>query len=430
MRHAVVVLALALLMLATPAWAAERRVALVIANSAYQAVTPLANPVNDGKLVSAALEKAGFTVDLRDNLTLAEFLHALRDFRGQADGADIALIYYAGHGAQAEGQNYLVPTDAEMAAERDLDNEAVDLERLMTVLGGAKMRVAILDACRNNPFKSASSVAAVTNGLAQVDVDDVLVIFSAAPGKSAADGDGTNSPFARALAKRLPEPGLIIQRLGGVVRDDVIAATANAQRPFISASITGTPIYLVPGTAIASATGTRGITPSGALRSATAPPLAAPESAFAAADRWTASDPRLPLNTVMVERRRNGGFRVSGTYPMAKRDGSAAPVARIIKLVPYRIVAGRVARMPKAGRYRIGYWPPGAPFSITFPSDPAQTPMPDLQMRLCIGENDGPGADFCFYSPNLIKNGSQQLPGDLSGGGGAKRGIARRPRGG
>ncbi len=430
---------------------AGRRVALVIANSAYAQVQPLANPVNDGKLVAAALEKAGFTVDLRDNLDLSHFMHALRDFRGQADGADIALIYYTGHSAQAEGQNYLIPTDAEMAAERDLDAEGVDLERFMTTLGGARMRVAVIDACRNNPFKSAADVAKVTNGLAQVDVDDVLVIFSAAPGQTASDGDGKNSPFASALARHVTEPGLIIQRLGGVVRDDVIAATANRQRPFISASITGQPVYLVPGPQLTAASitsssgggGTRGVLPGGGrLSTMAAPPPPPPPVPYVEpkpVDQWTATDPRLPLSTVSVEKFETDSetrFVVKGIYPLAKRTGEPAPQARIIRVVPYRIIDGRVARLPRTGRYKIGSWAPGAPFTTSFvypKSMPGAEIDSHLALRLCIGENDGPGQDFCFYSPNLVKGGEQALPQDLSGARPAGRpnpGIARRrPRG-
>lgn len=458
-------LIIAVLMLFAPlsAQAAERRVALVIANSAYAQIDPLKNPVNDGKLVSDALKKAGFTVDLRDNLNLSQFMHALRDFRGQADGADVALIYYAGHGAQADGQNYLIPTDAEMAAERDLRLEGVDMEFFMTILGGAKLRVAVIDACRNNPFKSAAAVTTVTSGLAQVDVDDVLVIFSAAPGKTASDGGGANSPFAEALAKRIPEPGLVIQRLGGVVRDDVIAATGSTQRPFISASITGQPITLVPGRQIALATPA----PPSPLRprtgaprsgSASAPPspavseqqglcaaapelptcsgsgeidddqsiergadskamrlvaLSQPREAFTVVESWTATDPRIPLSSVKVERGTTG-VRVSGLYPATKRDGSVAPDARVIRLVPYRVVEGRTVRLPQLRRVKIGYWKPGTPFSMIFANEQGGALPPGTEIRLCIGENDGPGRDFCFYSPNLVKGGAQQLRQDLS----------------
>lgn len=437
----------ALIALPVAAAAEGRRVALVIANSAYAQVTPLANPVNDGKLVADALKKAGFTVDLRDNLDLSHFMHALRDFRGQADGADVALIYYAGHGAQAEGQNYLIPTDAEMAAERDLDAEGVDLERFMTTLGGARLRIAIVDACRNNPFRAAQAAAAVTNGLAQVDVDDVLVIFSAAPGQTAADGDGANSPFAQSLARRLPQPGLLIQRLGGVVRDDVIASTANRQRPFISQSITGEPIFLVPGTQIAAtstpAPGGGGTSALRGTRAPAPPPPPPPAPAITFTDRWTATDPRLPMSSVTVERAETADqivFRVSGTYPLAKRTGEPAPQARVIRAVAYRVEGGRVALLPRWNRFKIGSWAPGAPFTTTvvYPKPaPGAAMPPEVAIRLCMGENDGPGQNFCFYSPNLVKGGAQQLMADMPGARASVRpagrqgmqpGMMRRPR--
>ena len=133
----------------------------------------------------------------------------------------------------------------------DLPYEAIDLDRVMESISGAQVRMVVLDACRNNPFGRSwrSSTRAVTRGLGGLEVDDVLVIYAAAPGQTASDGDGANSPFATSLARRLVEPDLPVQLLGGAVRDDVLAATGGTQRPFVSASITGTPIYLVARTA-------------------------------------------------------------------------------------------------------------------------------------------------------------------------------------
>lgn len=231
-----------------------RRVALVIANETYAIAGSLKNPKRDADIVAKALGKAGFrTVVAESDLNNVSFRKAVRDFRSLADGAEVALVYYAGHGIEAKGRNWLIPTDARLASERDLPYEAVDLDLVLASLDGASMRVVILDACRNNPLGRnwTTGVRSVSRGLEGLEVDDVLVIYAAAAGQTAADGVGANSPFATALARRLPEAGLPIQLLGGAVRDDVLAATGGVQRPFVSASVTGTPFYLVPGKVVA-----------------------------------------------------------------------------------------------------------------------------------------------------------------------------------
>lgn len=228
---------------------APKRVALVIANAAYSSANALTNPLNDAAIVTTALRRAGFqTVQARNNLGIAAFQRALRDFQSHADGAQIALIYYAGHGIEGNGKNWLIPTDAVLNTERDLAYEAINLDLVMETVQGADLRVVILDACRNNPLGRnwRRGARAVSRGLGGVDADDVLVIYAAAPGQTASDGAGVNSPFATALAARLPQPDLPIQLLGGAVRDDVLRTTGGVQRPFVSASITGTPFYLVP----------------------------------------------------------------------------------------------------------------------------------------------------------------------------------------
>lgn len=242
-------LAMLILQLLTEIAVAQKRVALVIGNAAYKIGDKLANPVNDGKLIATALKSARFeTVEAKSNLGITEFRQSLRRFQALADGAEVALIYFAGHGVEVNGINWLIPTDAELGATRDLEYEAIKIDLALQALGGAQMRVLILDACRNNPFGRSWQAASrvVTRGLNRQEADNVLVLFAAAPGQLASDGNGPNSPFASALATRLPEEGLAIQLLGGRVRDDVIASTGDSQRPYVSASITGEPFFLVP----------------------------------------------------------------------------------------------------------------------------------------------------------------------------------------
>ena len=228
--------------------AEARKVALIIGNSQYQNTSPLENPANDAQIVSVAARKAGFdVVTVAKDLTAQKFQLALRDFRARANGAEVAMVYYAGHGIEGQGKNWLIPVDAELSSSFDLPYEAINLDRVMESLSGAQIRMIILDACRNNPFGRSwkSGTRAVTRGLVGIEADDVLVIYAAAPGQTASDGSGGNSPFAKSLAKRLPQPDLPVQLLGGSVRDDVLSATGGEQRPFVSASITGTPVYLV-----------------------------------------------------------------------------------------------------------------------------------------------------------------------------------------
>lgn len=237
------------LFLLAPVSADARKVALVVGNSDYANTGRLVNPANDIKLVAASARQAGFDdVTVATDLAVNDFQKAMRDFRAKADGAEIAMVYYAGHGIEAQGKNWLIPTDAGLKSDLDLPYEAINLDRVMESVSGAQIRMVILDSCRNNPFGRSwrSGTRAVQTGLAGVEADDVLVIFAAAPGQTAADGTGANSPFAASLAKRLPQPDLPVQLLGGAIRDDVLAATGGQQRPFVSASITGTPVYLVP----------------------------------------------------------------------------------------------------------------------------------------------------------------------------------------
>ncbi|WP_447756303.1 caspase family protein [Sphingopyxis fribergensis] len=244
------------LFLLAPSAAEARKVALIIGNGDYANTSRLANPANDIKIIAASARQAGFDdVTVAADLAVNDFQKAMRDFRAKADGAEVAMVYYAGHGIEAQGKNWLIPTDAQLKSDLDLPYEAINLDRLMESVSGAQIRMVVLDSCRNNPFGRSwrSGTRAVENGLAGVEADDVLVIFAAAPGQTAADGTGGNSPFATSLAKRLPQPDVPVQLLGGLIRDDVLKATGGSQRPFVSASITGTPVYLVPRAAATSA---------------------------------------------------------------------------------------------------------------------------------------------------------------------------------
>ena len=228
-----------------PAAAAGKRVALVIGNSAYAAVGALANPLHDAEAIATALKGDGFEVTTIDNLTRADFLAAINGFGDRAASADWAVIYYAGHGLQLDGVNYVVPTDARLLADRDVQDEAIALDRVIAAVSGArKLGLVVVDACRNNPFLvkmrfTATARGALTRGLARVATEGTtLVEFSARDGQEALDGDATgNSPFAAALAKRMATPGLEVGKLLREIREDVLAATENRQEPMFSGSL-------------------------------------------------------------------------------------------------------------------------------------------------------------------------------------------------
>src|SRR3979490_1232834 len=208
-------LAAALLLMCQPAWA-EKRVALVLGNSAYQNVAQLPNPVNDGAIIAAKLREAGFeVVDSRPDLPAAETRRALRDFADRSRDADIAVVYYAGHGMEVDGTNYLIPVDAKLERDTDVYDEAFSLDRVLLAVEPAKqLRLVILDACRDNPFaktmKKTVASRGIGGGLPKVEPTspNTLIAYSAKAGSIALDGDSKNSPFTTALAKHLTTPGL------------------------------------------------------------------------------------------------------------------------------------------------------------------------------------------------------------------------------
>lgn len=251
-------LAVVLAFITAPAFAAstapESRVALIIANSKYEKARALANPSSDAQLIKATLSALHFTsIRVVENVTRSEMESALRDFSLQADRADVALIYYAGHGMELNNTNYLIPTDAHLARDRDAEIEAIKLDTVLQMTQGARrLRVVILDACRNNPFDAAmirtgNATRSVSRGLAPIEpAGESLVVYSAKAGQVAADGNKTNSPFARALARRMVEEGSEISLTFRKVRDDVLQETSGDQEPFTYGSLSSREFYFRP----------------------------------------------------------------------------------------------------------------------------------------------------------------------------------------
>ena len=233
---------------------AEKRVALVMGNSAYKNTLRLTNPVNDAALIGDMFKKAGFdAVDVKTDLNASEMRRALREFAGRVRDADMAVIYYAGHGIELDGTNYLIPTDAALETDADVYDEALPIDRVLVSIEPAKqLRLVILDACRDNPFaktmKRTVASRAIGRGLAKVEPTspNTMIAFAAKAGSTASDGDSRNSPFATALADHLPKPGLDLRKAFGFVRDDVLRSTANKQEPFVYGSLGGDDVPLVP----------------------------------------------------------------------------------------------------------------------------------------------------------------------------------------
>jgi uncharacterized caspase-like protein len=234
--------------------AADKRVALVLGVSKYQQVPRLTNPTRDADAVAALFRQAGFdAVNNQRDVGVADLRRIIREFSESARDADIAVVYYAGHGIEVDGVNYLVPADARLASDFDIEDETVSLDRVLKALEGTKrLRLVILDACRDNPFansmKRTLASRSVGRGLAKIEptMSDTLVAFAAKAGAVASDGDGANSPFAAALVKHITEPGLDLRLAFGRVRDDVLKSTGNHQEPFVYGSLGGQTMSLVP----------------------------------------------------------------------------------------------------------------------------------------------------------------------------------------
>lgn len=254
LRQCAFAIATALLaQLAATATAAEKRVALVIGNARYESA-PLRNPVNDAKDMAAALRRLGFDVIERTDATQKEMNRAIAQFGGKLTGDAVALFYYAGHGIQVKGKNYLVPVDAQIDTESSVRVETVDVDGVLDQLNASPLNIVILDACRNNPFER--RFRGSSGGLAQMDAPKgSLIAYATAPGRTAADGEGRNGTYTRELLGLMQTPGLPIEQIFKRVRSSVARATGDSQIPWEASSLTGD-FFFIP-----AADGTAGAEP-------------------------------------------------------------------------------------------------------------------------------------------------------------------------
>ncbi|MEA2837840.1 MAG: hypothetical protein QOD89_2390 [Bradyrhizobium sp.] len=243
-------IALLSLFFAGPA-AAEKRIALVVGNSAYQNIARLDNPKNDASLMADTLGRLGFTLvggKAQLDLDKAALDGAVQNFGRQVQGADVALFYYAGHGVQVSGSNYLVPIGANPTREADVDFQMVDVNLVLRQMqgSGTRLNMVILDACRNNPF-GARSLRAAEGGLAQMRAPEgTLISYATQPGSVAQDGADGNSPYTKALSATVRQAGLDIFQTFNQVGLAVKRATAGAQQPWVSSSPIDGTFYFVP----------------------------------------------------------------------------------------------------------------------------------------------------------------------------------------
>jgi tetratricopeptide (TPR) repeat protein len=229
-----------------PQPAGPRKVALIVGNGAYKNVAPLDNPPRDAKLIASTFRELGFaTVTLSSDLTRDKFFAALHEFGLEAEKADWAVVYYAGHGMEIGGVNYLIPVDARLKADSDAETQAVALEQVIASVAGArKLRLVMLDACRDNPFEKAMqrtiALKLVNRGFSNIEPEaGFMVVYAAKHGETALDGDSLNSPFATVLARVIKEPNVEVRKLFDIVRDDVWKATNRTQQPFTYGSLPG-----------------------------------------------------------------------------------------------------------------------------------------------------------------------------------------------
>ena len=255
MRHLTVIFSVICMLFTANAAKADKRVAFVVGNGAYKNVAQLPNPPIDAKAMAAVLRNVGFDVVEGTNLTRDTMTERLLEFGKKAQGADVAVFFYAGHGIAISGTNYLLPIDADIKSEMDVKlGSAINIDlTLDQTMSDAKVKLVFLDACRDNPFaakiksNSATRSVSVQTGLAEMKSGEgTLIAFATGPGQTALDGqEGTNSPFTRALIAHITTPGVEIQQAMTEVRAQVNEETNKGQLPWGHTNLIGS-VYLNP----------------------------------------------------------------------------------------------------------------------------------------------------------------------------------------
>jgi uncharacterized caspase-like protein len=333
---------------AQPLHAASDRVALVIGNGAYENAGQLANPANDAADVAQALRRIGFDVVEGRDLAKRDMEGRIREFGHKLDNASLALFFYAGHGLQVSGRNYLVPVDAKLDRPADLNFEAFDLNLVLQQMEADKrVNLVFLDACRDNPLARSlarsmgTRSAAVGRGLASTQGNvGTMIAYATQPDNVAMDGQGRNSPFTTALLKYIDTPGLEVSSLMKRVRSDVVAATRDRQVPWDHSSLTND-VVLVP------ATGTPQIAAPQSVVTQPVPSAPAPPATSAAIPVTPAPTPRSPepdtdvpaFTNELLKREPAIGHLPTGATALV--DDGTCPRGKIKKVVGGDIATGK-----------------------------------------------------------------------------------------
>ncbi|WP_416898659.1 MAG: caspase family protein [Minwuia sp.] len=331
-RRLVASIVFALALLLGGAAAAETRVALVIGNADYGAMGRLKNPVNDARLMAQTLRDVGFRVIELIDADQQEMKRSVRDFGRwlrRAGPEGVALFYYAGHGVQVAGRNYLLPVEAQILAEGDVDIESVAADSILEQMEHANtgVNIVILDACRNNPFQQGFRSA--SRGLARMEAPTgSYIAYSTAPGQLAMDGDGPNSPFTLSLANAMQRPGLSIERVFKTVRREVAGLSEERQIPWSSSSLIGE-FSFRGGSATATAPQGSGATPSGV--------------ASAASGQTRPASP--PVTVVAPPASKKGSLPHLSQVPPTRRTAMDGLWLLAANNIPYQIEAGRIFAM-------------------------------------------------------------------------------------
>ncbi len=327
----------------------EKRVALVVGNSAYRD-RPLANPVNDARAMQQALAELGFDVQVATDVDRRGLLGALREFEARSRGADVAFFYYAGHGAQVGGTNFLIPLNAPIRADSDVPDEAVDASSVLRRIEDARAKVGlvVLDACRDNPYPGANRSS--TRGLARMNAPTgTIVAYATAPGSTAEDGSGANSPYTATLARELRVPGLDVKDIFDRTAQEVERLTNGRQRPREEIALRGRFVLLEA--------------PGGAATVAAAAPAPAPP------------DPEVDL------------------WELAKRRDNAATYEAYLQAYPQ----GRYVAAARAGL--AGLRPAAAPVELR--PTPAVAVAPSAVPSV-LGRRDGEVFKDCAECPEMV----------------------------
>jgi uncharacterized caspase-like protein len=360
----------------------EKRIALVVGNSQYPKV-PLDNPVNDARLIAGNLRKLGFDVNLQLNVGVLQFRRALREFARMVQQDDaIAVLYYAGHGVQIDGRNYLLPVDINLRDQEEVKDESVDIEELFLSKidkVGSHPRIVILDASRDNPFAAKTRNVRSAGGLAEMGARGTLIAFASAPGAPAEDGPaGRNSIYTRNLADEIMVPGLEVEQMFKNVRVRVLSETRQRQLPWVNTSLTSNfsfnPAARRPAAENPAAAPTPPGAPAAALAQAPAPP---PASASAPATAPAGRDVRpKDIDSLLAQARRE-----SDTQVAAAPNSAAAPPPTVQPPTAPPAVVQPVPRpspqtTPQTTPLPPTQTQPQAPLAALTPSPPAPTSSP------------------------------------------------------